>query len=179
MMMGAEVLSDAELVKRCRGKDEKAWNEFVERFSRYVYAICMQAFRMSEHEAEDVFQEVFTRAFERLDTLRDDTAVKPWIAQMTRRLAIDRIRSTKRVLVTDEVPEQEFNDELARLDEALLVREVLKTLPENCLEVVDRFFVRDESYRTISEALGIPSGTIASRISRCLAKLKAELEGST
>ena len=44
-------------------------------------------------------------------------------------------------------------------------------------QLVDRFFARDESYRTIGEALELPAGTIASRISRCLAKLKTALEG--
>jgi DNA-directed RNA polymerase specialized sigma24 family protein len=43
--------------------------------------------------------------------------------------------------------------------------------------MLGRFFVRDESYRTIGEQLVLPPGTIASRISRCLAKLREELEG--
>jgi DNA-directed RNA polymerase specialized sigma24 family protein len=42
--------------------------------------------------------------------------------------------------------------------------------------MLDRFFARDESYRTIGEALDLPSGTIASRISRCLERLKAAME---
>jgi DNA-directed RNA polymerase specialized sigma24 family protein len=51
------------------------------------------------------------------------------------------------------------------------------TLPEPCQEILDRFFARDESYRTISSDLELPSGTIASRIARCLRKLREELEG--
>jgi len=50
-------------------------------------------------------------------------------------------------------------------------------LSENCREILDRFFARDETYRTIGEALELPAGTIASRISRCLVKLRGELEG--
>jgi DNA-directed RNA polymerase specialized sigma24 family protein len=42
----------------------------------------------------------------------------------------------------------------------------------DCQEVLDRFFCRDQSYREIGEALDIPGGTIASRINRCLAKLR-------
>ena len=90
------VETDAQLVARCRDGDDDAWRELVERFSRYVYAIAVQAFRLPEADAEDVFQEVFAR---------------------------------------------------------------------------------DESYRRIAEALDIPAGTIASRISRCLGKLRIELEG--
>ena len=47
------------------------------------------------------------------------------------------------------------------------MHEALAELPENCREILDRFFAQDESYRTIGEALGLPGGTIASRISRC------------
>ena len=39
-------LTDAELVQRCRSGDEAAWNELVERFSRYVYAVCIRGFRL-------------------------------------------------------------------------------------------------------------------------------------
>src|SRR4051812_23187541 len=94
--------SAAELVGRCRAGDEAAWSELVERFSRYVYAIALQGFRLREHDAEDVFQEVFARVYERLDTLRSDDAVQPWIAQLTRRLCIDRLRAGSREEATDD-----------------------------------------------------------------------------
>src|SRR3989442_1514502 len=86
----AQTLSDSELVARCRSGDQQAWAELVDRFSRYVYAISVQAFRLPEADAEDVFQEVFARAYEHLDGLRDDAAVRPWLGQLTRRLFIDR-----------------------------------------------------------------------------------------
>ena len=50
-------------------------------------------------------------------------------------------------------------------------------LSENCREILDRFFARDESYQTIGAALDIPSGTIASRISRCLSRLREVFDG--
>jgi DNA-directed RNA polymerase specialized sigma24 family protein len=58
--------TDAELVAGCRHGDPRAWNALVERFSRYVFAIATQAFRLSEHDAEDVFQDVFAKTYERL-----------------------------------------------------------------------------------------------------------------
>ena len=174
----SSVPSDATLVARCRAGDQAAWAELVERFSRYVYAICIQAFRLSDHDAEDVFQDVFTRAYQHLDRLRDDDAVRPWIAQMTRRLCIDRLRATSREAPADgEFEPAEADETLETLDEALTVREALATAPQLCREVLDRFFCRDESYQTIGAALDLPSGTIASRISRCLARLRALLEG--
>ena len=51
----------------------------------------------------------------------------------------------------------------------------MQTLPGHCQEILDRFFARGESYHQIADALEIPMGTIASRISRCLAKLRSEL----
>jgi RNA polymerase sigma factor (sigma-70 family) len=174
----AEALTDAQLVSRCRDGDPAAWNELVERFSRYVYAISVQAFRLPAHDAEDVFQDVFARVYTHLDRLRSDEAVRPWIAQLTRRVCIDRLRAAKREQPEEELEEEgAFDETLARLDEAMDVREGLDEVGEPCREILDRFFVRDESYRTIGDALELPPGTIASRISRCLAKLKEILEG--
>jgi RNA polymerase sigma factor (sigma-70 family) len=175
----AQALTDSELVARCRAGDEEAWAELVDRFSRYVYAISVQAFRLSDADAEDVFQEVFARAYQHLDGLRDDAAVRPWLAQLTRRLCIDRLRASARERPTaDEELELAGSEEtLTLLEEALTVHEALAEIPEHCREILDRFFARDESYKTIGEALDLPSGTIASRISRCLARLRELLEG--
>src|SRR3954453_5094159 len=66
---------------------------------------------------------------------------------------------------------------IERIDDALAVHQALATLSGDCQEILDRFFARDESYTTIADAIGVPMGTIASRISRCLGKLRAEMEG--
>jgi RNA polymerase sigma-70 factor (ECF subfamily) len=170
------VETDAQLVARCRAGDDDAWRELVERFSRYVYAIAVQAFRLPEADAEDVFQEVFARAYINLPKLRDDSAIRPWLAQLTRRLCLDTIRAGSREQPAELPEPPDVDDTIARLDEALSVHDALATLPENCQEILDRFFARDESYRNISDALDLPPGTIASRISRCLVKLKTELQ---
>ena len=175
----AAAVNDAQLVARCRAGDEGAWRELVDRFSRYVYAIAVQGFRLPQQDAEDVFQEVFTRVYERLDSLREDEAVRPWIAQLTRRLCIDRLRSGARESDADidELPEVPAEDVLTKLEEAFDVHEAMAGLPQNCQQILDRFFARDESYRTIGDQLGLPAGTIASRISRCLDKLRDTFEG--
>ncbi len=170
-------LTDAELVQRCRAGDLDAWNQLVERFSRYVYAICTQGFRLSPADAEDVFQEVFTRVYTRLDSLRDDSALRPWIAQLTRRLCLDSIAAAGRTQPAADVEPDDHERTLDQVEEAFVVREALAELSEPCQEMLDRFFSRDESYRTISEELDLPSGTIASRISRCLRQLRVQLEG--
>jgi RNA polymerase sigma-70 factor (ECF subfamily) len=172
----SNAVSDAELVALCRAGNQAAWAELVERFSRYVYAIAVQGFRLAEHDAEDVFQEVFARTYEQLARLRDDAAIRPWLAQLTRRLCIDHLRAHAREQPMDEVEPGDLDETIATLDEALAVHEALAGLPENCREILDRFFARDESYRTIGDALELPAGTIASRISRCLGKLRELFE---
>jgi RNA polymerase sigma factor (sigma-70 family) len=170
-------LSDAQLVGRCRNGEAAAWNELVERFSRYVYAIAVRAYRLAEHDAEDVFQEVFARAYERLGSLRDDDAIRPWLAQLTRNACVDRLRAAAREQPAEEPAAEATDPMLEQLDEALDVRVGLESLSEDCRDILDRFFARDESYRIIGEALDLPAGTIASRISRCLGKLREKLEG--
>ena len=170
-----QLLSDAELVARCRAGDRDAWRELVDRYSRYVYAIA-RSFSFREHDVEDVFQDVFARAYERLDSLRDDSALRPWLAQLTRRIAIDRLRSGSREQVSENVEPEGMDERIEELTNALAVHEALAALSENCREILDRFFAQDESYRTIGEALDLPSGTIASRISRCLARLREHME---
>ena len=169
-------LSDADLVAGCRNGDPDAWNMLVERFSRYVSAIATQAFRLPAHDAEDVFQTVFMRVYERLDSLRSDDAIRPWVGQLTRNCCLDVIRASGRVVPVEEVDERIADDTITRLDEAMAIRDGLAQLGPECQEILDRFFARDESYRTIGDALAIPAGTIASRISRCLARLRTELE---
>lgn len=169
-------MSDAELVRACRAGDPDAWNEVVERYSRYVYAIAVRGFRLSDEDAEDVFQDVFTRIYTRLDSLRDDSALRPWIAQLTRRRCLDAV-SARRELLADDVLVDEGSSDLSDIEEAFEVREALATLPGACQDILDRFFTRDQSYKTIADELEIPSGTIASRIARCLSRLRDELDG--
>ena len=170
-------LPDAELVRHCREGDADAWNELVERYSRYVYAIAVRGFRFSDEDAEDVFQDVFTRIYTRLDSLRDDSALRPWIAQLTRRRCLDALAGKCRETSAEEVFAPEESADLADVEEAFAVREALAELSDTCQEILDRFFARDQSYKTIADELEIPSGTIASRIARCLGKLRSQLEG--
>ena len=57
----------------------------------------------------------------------------------------------------------------------MAVRDSLAALPPTCQEMLDRFYARDESYREIGLALRIPTGTVSSRIARCLERLRTVL----
>ena len=116
--------------------------------------------------------------YERLGTLRDDDALRPWIAQVARRICIDRLAErgraahAERASSTRTLAEPATEDELAGIEEAMDVHEALAGLEPPCREMLDRFFARDEPYRVIADALDLPMGTVASRISRCLDKLR-------
>ena len=170
-----EAASDAELVARCRAGDQAAWEELVDRYANYVHAIVSRVYRLELDDAEDAFQDVFTRVFERLDTLRDGDALRPWIAQTTRNCAVDALRRAGREILVDEVPDGP-DEGLGQLDEAMTVHAALDRLSPDCREILDRFFCRDESYRTIGSELELPAGPIASRIARCLTRLRDVLE---
>ncbi len=121
--------ADALLVERCRGGDESAWAAIVDRFSSYVYAIVIR-FGLSDDRAEDAHQEVFTRAFTHLDSLRNDGALKPWIAQLSRRAAIDRLRADAREVPASgaqNAPDQDRD--LEQIEQAITVHRALDDLP--------------------------------------------------
>ena len=161
----------------CRTGDHDAWRELVDRFSRYVYAIAVQGFKLPEHDAEDVFQEVFTRAYEHLHKLRDDEAIRPWLAQLTRRLCIDRLRAGATEQLDDDVEIADADDTIARLDDSLAVHEASLGAPGQ-LPGDPRSLLRPgRELPHDRRRPGNPSGTIASRISRCLTKLRVEMEG--
>ena len=168
---------ESRLVALCREGDQQAWGDLVDRYSSYVYAIAVRGFRLDQHAAEDLFQDVFARTYERLGQLQDPGALRAWIGQLTRRLAIDQLRSRRAQVGLEEIPEPEaVEDAIAEIESAVYVREMLDRLPEPFREALDRFFSRGESYRKIAAALDLPPGTIASRISRGLEKLRIALE---
>lgn len=174
---GSATIDDAELVARCRSGDQAAWRVLVERHAPLVHGILRGAFRLEPHDAEDAFQEVFTRLYLRLASIREGQALRAWIGQVTRNVALDSLRRAGREVASgDVIGEQAFDEPLREVDQAFGVRAALARLPTHQQEILDRFFARDESYQTIGAALGIPPGTIASRISRALAALRIEYE---
>jgi RNA polymerase sigma-70 factor, ECF subfamily len=171
----------ADLVARCRRGDADAWPDFVRRFAPYFHAIAVRGYRLSEQDGEDVFQEVFLRAWTHIDSLRDDAAIRPWLGQLTRRLAIDGIRSRSREAARDDLEtlhDVPSADELAGLDEALTVRHAIEQLPGIHRDIVDRFFIEGQSHATIAADLGIAEGTVASRIARARERLRPHLTTS-
>ena len=169
--------SDSQIVAACRAGDREAWQRLVERFDRYVLGIIRHGYRVPPQDAEDVFQEVFIKAYARLGDLRNDAAIGPGLAGITRRTCLPRLRT--RVDEPVDSLDEETADEAAleQVERAMDVDAALRRLPEACQEILERFFRDDQPYAQIAAELGLPAGTIASRISRCLSPRKVELEG--
>lgn len=171
---GAPDAGAQDVLGRCRSGDRAAWATVVEDHAGLVNGILRGAFRLASHDAEDAFQEVFTRLYLHLGELREDGALPGWIAQVTRNVAVDVIRRSRREVAGESELDEPSDDSYERLLEAMTVRQALGRLPEQQREMLDRFFVRDQSYHTIASELALPAGTIASRISRALAMLREQ-----
>ena len=170
-----ESATDAELVARCLANEQGAWEELVDRYARYVYAIAARVYRLDPNLLDAGFLVVCAGGFAGPDRLGEVAARRPWIAKTPGRCAIDALRRAGRETAVDELPDG-VDEGLAELDEAMTVHAALDGLSPDCREILDRFFTRDESYRTIGSELDLPPGTIASRIARCLARLRDALD---
>jgi RNA polymerase sigma factor (sigma-70 family) len=173
-----DATDSAGLVERCRRGDPDAWPEFVRHFAPYVHAIAVRGYRLGEHDGEDVFQEVFLRAWTHIGSLRDDAAIRPWLGQLTRRVALDRLRARAREAVRedlDDLHDVPTQDALDGVDDALTVRQAIEDLPGIHRDIVDRFFIEGQSHAIIAADLGIAEGTVASRICRARERLRVQL----
>jgi len=176
--------SDSTLVARCLRGDEAAWEDLVRIHTRRVYGLCYR-FTGSGAEAQDLTQEVFLRVFRTVGTFRsDEGSFGTWLARVTRNLLIDHYRRTRQDRATDSIEDQlprveeEGASAMARPDQALAGRETseilqqtLQKLSPDLREAVILRDLQEMEYREIAGVLGIPEGTVKSRINRGRAEL--------
>ncbi len=97
---------DQQLVERCLAGEEYAWEDLVKAHTRRVYAICYR-FTGTDHEAQDLTQDVFVRLFRSLKSYRvGEGSFVVWLSRLTRNLLIDHYRRTKLDRVTDSIEGQ-------------------------------------------------------------------------
>ncbi len=175
---------DSSLVSRCLRGDETAWEDLVRLHTRKVYALCYR-FTGSGSEAQDLTQEVFLRVFKTVKSFRStEGSFATWLSRVTRNLLIDHYRRTRHDRVTDSIEEQlpMMEEEGAaspmRPDHAVAGREAseilqatLQKLSPDLREAVILRDLQEMEYREIAEVLGIPEGTVKSRINRGRAEL--------
>jgi RNA polymerase sigma-70 factor (ECF subfamily) len=175
--------ADTQLVDRCLRGDDRAWEDLIRTHTRRVYAICYR-FTGSDSEAQDIAQEVFVRVFQSLKTFRSgDGSFTVWLTRLTRNLLIDNYRRNKNSRVTSSIedqlsPVEDTTPSEGRADSRVTHRErgemlqmALRKLSPELREAVVLRDLQEMEYREISESLGIPEGTVKSRINRGRAEL--------
>jgi RNA polymerase sigma-70 factor (ECF subfamily) len=174
---------DQQLVERCLAGEEYAWEDLVKAHTRRVYAICYR-FTGSDHEAQDLTQDVFVRLFRSLKSYRvGEGSFVVWLSRLTRNLLIDHYRRTKLDRVTDSIEGQlpmleEKTAASARTEGILAGREAsevlqagLQRLSPELREAVILRDLEEMEYKEIAQVLNVPEGTVKSRLNRGRAEL--------
>ena len=179
-------MTDAELVERARAGDNQAFCALVERYQHVVVRAAIAVVGRRE-DAEDVAQEAFVRAFQGLERFRGDASLKTWLLAITWREALSHRRSVAarlRRLVA--APDDEAFDPPAtgrRHDVALedreaaaLIARVIRSLPARSRDALMLAATGDFTYDEMSEALGVPAGTLKWRVSDARRRVREKLE---
>ena len=197
--MLAEQKALAALAARCVAGDSAAWEELARTQHRRIYGICYR-FTGSASEAEDLTQDVFIKVFRNLDSFDPAKGgFNTWLTTLTRNMLVDNYRRARMDRVTDSLNETMDGDEdgpskLDRLADTgrsqeqqvsgmelrAQIQAALKQVSPELREAVILRDLEDMDYKEIAEVLGVPQGTVKSRISRGrseLAKLLKRIEG--
>jgi len=175
--------ADNQLVDRCLGGEEVAWEDLVKVHTRRVYAICYR-FTGSDHEAQDLTQDVFLRVFRSLKSFRaGEGSFAVWLSRLARNLLIDHYRRTKLERASSSIEEQlpileEKTASLGRTESLLagreaseLLQEALQKLSPDLRETVILRDLEELEYKEIAQILNVPEGTVKSRLNRGRAEL--------
>ncbi len=179
--------SDKQLLLACRRGEESAWEALVHRYQRLIYAIPRRA-GLEEDQAAEVFQEVFTTLFQKLNDIDEPERLHAWLVTTARRKTwrlISKERLRQQTGATDH--EKGAEEELSRIpddaplpDEAMLqleeqhrVRMAVAALDERCRKLLIMLFYESEppSYAEIASSLRISEGSIGPTRARCLGKM--------
>ena len=175
---------DLQLVLACRRGDQLAWERLVRRYQRLIYAIPLRA-GLDEDQAAEIFQDVFTTLFQKLNDIEQPEKLHAWLVTTTRRKTLHAIskaqlRQQSQVDADEPYLVSSVRDESPLPDEQLLIleeqhriRTALSSLDERCRTLLEMLFYLSEppSYADIANALGVPEGSIGPTRARCLAKL--------
>jgi RNA polymerase sigma-70 factor (ECF subfamily) len=180
-----------ELIDRARRGDTEAFGDLVDRHRHAVYRAALAALRSPE-EAEDVAQETFVTAYQKLDTFRGEASFKTWVVTIAWRKALDRRSSLSRwwramgpgrgaaneqedpvERVAAAGPSQE--DELLGTELAGHIRRLVARLPAKLRDPLLLVGSGDHSYEEAAAVVGAPVGTVKWRVSEARRLLKRKL----
>ena len=168
------------LVTRASGGDQGAWHELVDRYAPLVYTICTR-YRLSNHDIEDVGQNVWLLLVEQLGKLREPAALPGWLATTTARECLRVVTAASKTerLGTGLDDSVVFVDD-ATIDGEILVAErnaalraAFAELPPRCRQLLS-MLISDppHSYADIHAELGLPVGSIGPQRARCLERMR-------
>jgi RNA polymerase sigma-70 factor (ECF subfamily) len=164
---------DAELVCAARGGSRVAFSELYERYARIVHAILLA--RVPYGEAEDLVQDVFVIAFQKLASLREPNALGGWLAAIARRCAVDyhraafRENAAKREAAHGQPTQPEAN--------AFHVLEAIQTLPEAYREALILRLVAGLTGPEIAGRIGLTPDSVRVNLFRGMKMLRERLKG--
>ena len=175
-----EKKADNVLVKLILGGEVDLYREIVTRHQAGVFYLGLKFFH-NRHDAEDYAQEVFLRAFEKLQTFRAEVPFSSWLNRIAYNMAVNQYHKRRRTNVEVAMP-VEPRDTAAGPETRLLrsellerVRNVLKKIPDIYKPVIALHFFEGLSYPEISRALSIPVNTIKSYVFRTKQLLRSRL----
>ncbi|TWT37910.1 ECF RNA polymerase sigma factor SigW [Posidoniimonas corsicana] len=170
------------LVRAAQTGDRAAFGELVERYEGMVKSVALRRLG-DEAEALELAQDVFMKAMQRIDQLKEPAAIGGWLRQITVRMAINRqVRRKPVVSAEPQTLEATVYEDRTPLDTALTneraqqVRGGLDRLGEMDRSTLVAFYVRGESLNEMSVAFRAPVGTIKRRLHVARKRLAAELE---
>jgi RNA polymerase sigma factor (sigma-70 family) len=179
-------LSDEALVALVARGDEDALAELYDRVGRVAYGLALRVLRDDRH-AEDAVQEAFLQVWRSAATFRAERAkASTWILTLVHRRAVDLVRREERRQadpVTDDsaagVASEETEEAAWLRFERERVQSALKQLPDVQREALELAYYGGFSQSELAERLGVPLGTIKSRMFAGLARLRELLDDST
>jgi RNA polymerase sigma-70 factor (ECF subfamily) len=188
--------TDTELVERFKGGDRSAFNLIVSRYQHRVYTLAIR-WMGNEQIASEVSQDVFLALFRSLHNFRGDSQLSTWIYRVVinhckNRKLYRRRRHTDRHEPLegdrqddDEGPKRQIAGDgpapdagVHQSEAELIIRNALEQLPEDQRQIIVLRDVEDLAYEEISELMGLPRGTVKSRLHRARAHLAKILNRS-
>lgn len=171
--------ADEELIALFSAGDASAFEELVRRHEQRIYNLCLRMLGRPE-DARDATQEAFLAALKKLSSFRGEARFATWLHRVAVNACYDILRRRQR-RPEDELPEEPGpapGDLAESAAEAIDVREALLKIPEDFRVVLILHDVHDIGYDEVSETLGIPVGTVKSRLHRARVAM-AQLLGGT
>lgn len=171
---------DELLVVRCQLGERPAFDELIERWGGPVWKY-VRRLTGAENEAEEIFQNVWLRVLRGIHRLRDGSKLRAWLFGIARRALMDRLRERYAAPPQGDIdltslPADETPDDLER--ELADLEQELARLPLVEREVLTLFYLRELSLGEVADVLGVPVGTVKSRLFRARKLLRQELEAS-